>query len=514
MEKEALKVKARKQKDAFLLMLAENTDIDIRTRWKDAIESLKDDIRYKNIENQYEREDLFNEFIGELDKKEREDRIKQKENVLTMVKNWCNELSDEGKLTYKTHWQDIRSIALTKLTELTAEPSKKSLIEEHDIRRVVNDKIYQLEQQYKADEKKKKDLFHAQQTEFGKNLSLFIWEKLIKTGKMSVYLKYREFSTLPALIHSESFQELFQLYASNTVPGSEKDENARSSSQPRGDRSREGSHAFPSSGMNKAEEEFDQHLHAIYNSVLNALIEEYKNDKKLIKRVLYDHHVMITHDYSYAQFKNFILNLCHLEDATPVESTETNNVITFVKAKSIAPPVANTEEGEIENENEEGEITVPADDGATAAALLNPLKATNGISATVQELETMLLSHPYNLYEIYQDLHEKAVVEYEEEMKHQAKLEQKYLSLLKETFYLSDHVGMKWEDAKSLLSRRSAYEALNKNDRKRLFQEYMATLESKMNQLKAMKTLQLQQQQYAMEEGEEVNVQNEILIPR
>lgn len=64
----------RRHRDAFLVMLAENTKIDSRTRWVDASNILKDDNRFKNIEDAGEREDLFNEFVGELIKKEREDK--------------------------------------------------------------------------------------------------------------------------------------------------------------------------------------------------------------------------------------------------------------------------------------------------------------------------------------------------------------------------------------------------------------------------------------------------------
>ena len=46
LEKEAQKSKARKSRDAFLLMLAENTGIDVSTGWRSAILILQDDSRY------------------------------------------------------------------------------------------------------------------------------------------------------------------------------------------------------------------------------------------------------------------------------------------------------------------------------------------------------------------------------------------------------------------------------------------------------------------------------------
>ena len=41
-------------------MLAENTGIDARTRWREAVQLLQDDVRYTDVEDGPEREDLFN----------------------------------------------------------------------------------------------------------------------------------------------------------------------------------------------------------------------------------------------------------------------------------------------------------------------------------------------------------------------------------------------------------------------------------------------------------------------
>lgn len=82
LEKEAQKSKARKSRDAFLLMLAENTVIDARTNWRSAILVLQDDSRFKNVEDAHDREDLFNDFVSELEKKEKEDRNKHRDAAL------------------------------------------------------------------------------------------------------------------------------------------------------------------------------------------------------------------------------------------------------------------------------------------------------------------------------------------------------------------------------------------------------------------------------------------------
>jgi hypothetical protein len=48
----------------------------------------------------------------------------------------------------------------------------------------------------------------------------------------------------------------------------------------------------------------------------------------------------------------------------------------------------------------------------------------------------------------------------------------------------SDHIGTTWEEAKKELHDRSAYEALDRSVRKKLFHEHMEELAAKM----AMKT--------------------------
>jgi hypothetical protein len=60
LEKDQQRNKEKKSRDAFLLMLAENVDIDSRSRWRDAIPKLQNDHRYKNVEDAREREELFN----------------------------------------------------------------------------------------------------------------------------------------------------------------------------------------------------------------------------------------------------------------------------------------------------------------------------------------------------------------------------------------------------------------------------------------------------------------------
>jgi pre-mRNA-processing factor 40 len=53
-------------------MLAENTEIDHRTSWREAKEILGEQSRFNGVEDEREREELFNDFIQELSRKEKQ----------------------------------------------------------------------------------------------------------------------------------------------------------------------------------------------------------------------------------------------------------------------------------------------------------------------------------------------------------------------------------------------------------------------------------------------------------
>ena len=55
----------------FMKMLAQNTQIDGRSRWDDAERMLRDDPRFKAVPDSSDREDLFSEFVEALTKKEK-----------------------------------------------------------------------------------------------------------------------------------------------------------------------------------------------------------------------------------------------------------------------------------------------------------------------------------------------------------------------------------------------------------------------------------------------------------
>ncbi|KQK17847.1 pre-mRNA-processing protein 40A [Brachypodium distachyon] len=70
-EAEERRVKQRKSRDDFLTMLEECKDLTSSTRWSKAITMFEDDERFNAVERPREREDLFENYLVELQKKEK-----------------------------------------------------------------------------------------------------------------------------------------------------------------------------------------------------------------------------------------------------------------------------------------------------------------------------------------------------------------------------------------------------------------------------------------------------------
>jgi len=70
-EAEERRVKQRKARDDFLTMLEESKDLTSSTRWSKAITMFEDDKRFSAVERSKDREDLFENYLVELQKKEK-----------------------------------------------------------------------------------------------------------------------------------------------------------------------------------------------------------------------------------------------------------------------------------------------------------------------------------------------------------------------------------------------------------------------------------------------------------
>ena len=148
-EKELVATKFKKSKDAFLMMLAENTDIAAHTRWREACEILYNDRRFKDIDDPRDREDIYNDFIAELVKKERMDREKERTNALGKLSRVMLELYNNGKIKSKMTLQECKN----QIVEVMS-TSEIKVIDESDLKRIFFEYLDKVELQMKEEEKR------------------------------------------------------------------------------------------------------------------------------------------------------------------------------------------------------------------------------------------------------------------------------------------------------------------------------------------------------------------------
>mmetsp|Transcript_10007 Transcript_10007/g.8958 ORF Transcript_10007/g.8958 Transcript_10007/m.8958 type:complete len:896 (-) Transcript_10007:86-2773(-) len=437
LEKEAKLIKAKKYRDSFLIMLAENTDIDAHTRWSDAMNILKEDIRYKNIEDTREKEDLFNEFISELIKKEREDRHKLKDSAFQILNQKLNQLKDDQIITRKTLWADSKDLILSHVRC----PEIK-ILDDLDIKRAVQDAVSKLDLIYKENEKQIKQLKYKQieekQIDFHKYL-----EYLSMNGILLPTHRWHELLTMNEIIQSNEYIELINV----SKPIDSNDKNVYEK--------------FP--GANAKE---------VYEKVIIITRDLYRNDRKVIRNVLDELNYNIKYTTTYDEFKEALLKFASMKEvvkSTNVTTESNEQIDKNVSTKDIIeyiPDMSLTEDGE-----EIDDIEVLQSNGRSKKS-----------SSLALDLRHIFIKRPKHIQVIFNEIFEHVKTEHEEELKRIKRREDRYIELLEEYFYRSDHIDVTWEDAKRLLEKHSAYDAINRNDRKALFYDYISELKKKMEE--------------------------------
>jgi pre-mRNA-processing factor 40 len=123
-------------------MLAENTEIDARTRWRDAVVILQDDQRFKNLEDVRDREELFKDFTLELEKKEKEDKRRTKESAMDQFHKVLDQFKEEKKINRKSVWVESKKL----FADVICKTEYRSL-DDTDFRRVFQDFTSSLEEE-------------------------------------------------------------------------------------------------------------------------------------------------------------------------------------------------------------------------------------------------------------------------------------------------------------------------------------------------------------------------------
>ena len=288
-EREQQRLKTKKCKDAFLLMLAECVQIDARTRWSSAIELLQKDARFKNVEDARDREDLFNDFVKELEKKEREDRLLRKDNALQALTKLLDTMHDQGRLHRKSVWSEHKAEIINLIVK---EPELRAL-EESDARRCFNDMVDKVESAFRQQRKLKKISI---QEALSRQLSAFrdSLRDLVKQGVIEIdaNTRWKELTSFPAVQNDASYKEVLALMDGD----GDEDWSAR---------------ALGLSGDPRD----------VFLDVQKEVADSFKVDKSLIREFIVDNRLDVTSTTAFADFKNSICDIASVKEVQTERST-------------------------------------------------------------------------------------------------------------------------------------------------------------------------------------------------
>eukprot|EP01097_Dermamoeba_algensis_P006001 TRINITY_DN3780_c0_g1_i2.p1 TRINITY_DN3780_c0_g1~~TRINITY_DN3780_c0_g1_i2.p1 ORF type:complete len:755 (-),score=262.22 TRINITY_DN3780_c0_g1_i2:188-2452(-) len=104
-EREEMKMKERKVYNDFFQMLKEQKEVNLNTPFKQVASTVEKDPRFLAIESDGEREDIYEDFLWDMEKNQREDiRQQRKENMGKFKKL----LEDTPSVTVRTPWRKAK----------------------------------------------------------------------------------------------------------------------------------------------------------------------------------------------------------------------------------------------------------------------------------------------------------------------------------------------------------------------------------------------------------------------
>lgn len=325
-------------------MLAENTVIDAHTRWREASTLLQEDARFKNVEDARDREDLFNDFVSELEKKEKEDRLKHRGEALKFLNTSLTARHSSGALSRKSTWTEERE-GLLKMQEVR-------FLDDAEVKRCFQDFIGKLDFAFKETERVKKLELHRKIDIASADLRE-LFEKLAYEGVISSNSRWSECSSKPCIADSTAFKELENLIKNEKHERNENSNNA--------------------SVMGNARDIFDK--------VLVVVREASRADKRLILDVLRDWEFEMMHTCTLQDFKDAVYSAAGVKTATHSQNISTH------KSAIVCDIASLTEDGEEIEEDEELEDTSRVAFG--------------------KQLRGMLVKRPFALENIFADLLEE-----------------------------------------------------------------------------------------------------------
>ncbi|ONM41688.1 Pre-mRNA-processing protein 40A, partial [Zea mays] len=249
-EAEEKRIKQRKARDDFLAMLEERKELTSSTRWSKAILMFEDDERFKAVERPREREDLFENYLVELHKKE---KAKAAEEHKRYVAEYRAFLESCDFIKASTQWRKVQ--------ERLEDDERYSRLEKFDRLDIFQEYIRHLEKEEEEQKRVQKDQVRRQER---KNRDGFrkMLEEHVADGTLNARTRWRDYCA--QIKDSQSYLAV----ASNTSGSTPKE---------------------------------------LFDDVIEELDKQYQEDKTQIKEVVKSGKIPMTTSWTLEEFQTAIL---------------------------------------------------------------------------------------------------------------------------------------------------------------------------------------------------------------
>ncbi|KAG2634511.1 pre-mRNA-processing protein 40A-like isoform X1 [Panicum virgatum] len=250
-EAEEKRIKQRKARDDFLAMLEECKELTSSTRWSKAILMFEDDERFKAVERPREREDLFENYLVELHKKEKAKAVEEHRRHLAEYKAFL-ESCDFIKAT--TQWRKVQ--------ERLEDDERCSRLEKIDRLNIFQEYIRHLEKEEEEQKRVQKEQVRRQER---KNRDAFrkMLEEHVTDGTITAKTRWRDYCS--QIKDSQAY-----LAVSSNTSGSTPKE--------------------------------------LFDDVIEELEKQYLDDKTRVKEVVKSGKIPMTTSWTLEEFQNAILD--------------------------------------------------------------------------------------------------------------------------------------------------------------------------------------------------------------
>jgi hypothetical protein len=308
------------------------------------------------------------------------------------------------------------------------------------VKRAFQDFVNKLEKTFRDEERAKKQELQRKVDD----LSVFLkaaFEKLGVEGVLTPTCRWKDWVKRPEVTENTYYQQIEVLVGGGQDKEREKGEHPERERE-RGEKSDSITAGMANSSRN------------VFEDAVDAIKESYKQDRRLIKDVLDEKSYIIEHNSTYEEYSAVLLAAAGVRAGAAVD-----------------PAVAGDEDKD--KEKEEGAKSGKSD----KIEEKSDKKKEKDFSSL---LWNMLDNRPKFPLLYFTEVHDDALAVFEQARERQKRKEDKYILLLEDFYNRSDHVGIQWEDAKQEIGKYPEYTNLARNDRKRIFTEYMTELEGIM----------------------------------